>query len=342
MVKRRRIYTLALIGVLVVITALIHDSAEAFIGSTWYAQYWNNTQQMGTPTVTRYEETIDYNWGFYSPAPTINDNYFSARWTRAAYFSPGVYRFTAKSDDGIRVSIDNVIVIDNYTAHPVQTEYVDVELSGATYTIQVDYFEWTERAVAGLKWQRISSAGITVSGSAGIGSGDVLTVPVVGVVYLLNVKIAPDPAAIQIVGRVNNLDDVLLTGKRSENGAYVQIALPTGAVGWVPAGFLAVPFPVADLEPQRDDSTEPWGLLPWIPHSAIVDVPSARVYSSLQNYVYAATVYQGEMLELVGYQTYDGNFVLVSLPDGTTGWIYAGSVSGDIPLWNLAVWIGAT
>lgn len=338
--KHRRIYTVALVGLLIIITALIRGSAEAAIGSSWYAQYWNNTQQDGTPTVTRYEEAIDYDWGFYSPAPTINNNYFSARWTRTLYFAPGIYRFTAKSDDGIRVSINNFAIIDNYTAHPVEAEYVDVELVGSNYIIQVDYFEWTQRAVAGLKWQRISSAGMTVPGAPGTGTGEDQPVPVVGVVNLLNVMYAPVPGTLQIVGRVNNNDDVILTGKRTQSAAYVQIELPTGAVGWVPVGFLAIPFSITEYTVQLDDSTEPWGRLPWIPHAAIVTVSSAQIFSSLQNYVYASTVYQGEMGTLAGYQTYDGKYVLVTMEDGTTGWIYAGSVTGDIPLRNLAVWIG--
>ena len=59
MVKCRRILLLALIGVLVVITALIQIGWKRLSGQPGTPQYWNNTQQMGTPTVTRHEETID-------------------------------------------------------------------------------------------------------------------------------------------------------------------------------------------------------------------------------------------------------------------------------------------
>ena len=81
---------------------------------TWSASYWNNPTLSGTPALTRQEENLDHDWGTGSPQPgVINADQFSARWTRYIDVTPGNYRFTATSDDGIRLWIDGALLLDN-------------------------------------------------------------------------------------------------------------------------------------------------------------------------------------------------------------------------------------
>ena len=48
----------------------------------WQATYWNNTDLSGPPALQRAEGNLDYDWGTGSPAPGVNADQFSARWTR--------------------------------------------------------------------------------------------------------------------------------------------------------------------------------------------------------------------------------------------------------------------
>ena len=66
----------------------------------------------GPPTYVRNDPAIDFNWGTGSPAPGIPNTNYSVRWTRTLDFESGDYRLYARSDDGIRVFVDDSLVID--------------------------------------------------------------------------------------------------------------------------------------------------------------------------------------------------------------------------------------
>ena len=78
----------------------------------WQASYWNNTDLSGPAVLQRNESDINYDWGAGSPDNSIAQDGFSARWTRYIDTAGGTYRFTATSDDGIRVAVDGRWVIN--------------------------------------------------------------------------------------------------------------------------------------------------------------------------------------------------------------------------------------
>jgi LysM repeat protein len=123
--------------------------------AVWTARYWNNLDQSGEPAVIRTENVIDHDWGAGSPAPAISPDRFSARWTASVPFSQGTYRFTAVSDDGIRVWLDDEQIIDNWTLHSASTDVTTRTLASGTYEIVVEYFENTGDARAYFSWQAI-------------------------------------------------------------------------------------------------------------------------------------------------------------------------------------------
>ncbi len=86
---------------------------------TYRAQYWNvppgRQRDPGTaPDLVRDEEAIDHDWGEGSPGPGIAANRFVARWTRTLSFAPGDYEFAVTADDGVRLYVDGVRVIDKW------------------------------------------------------------------------------------------------------------------------------------------------------------------------------------------------------------------------------------
>jgi len=107
----------------------------------WKGEYFTNRDLSGDPALVRNDTSIDFEWGNGSPDPSIPIDGFSARWTRSMAFPAGVTRFTARSDDGVRVSIDGVRVIDEWHDASSATYSRDVNLAAGQHTVVVEFFE---------------------------------------------------------------------------------------------------------------------------------------------------------------------------------------------------------
>ena len=100
----------------------------------------------GRPCCSRTSRSVNFNWGYGSPGPQVSPDNFSARYQRTQQIATGTYRVTTSSDDGVRVSIDNVLVIDNWNVQPVTTTSQDVIIMNGNHQITIEYFEQTELA----------------------------------------------------------------------------------------------------------------------------------------------------------------------------------------------------
>ncbi|MBN1249241.1 MAG: hypothetical protein JXC32_16400 [Anaerolineae bacterium] len=124
----------------------------------WSTSYWNNMELSGTPVLVRSEANINYNWGTGSPDSAVADDRFSARWMRYIDVTPGTYRFTATSDDGVRLWIDDELIVDEWHDHAETTYYVDHYLTSGHHLVRMDYYENRGFAVARLTWTRADQA----------------------------------------------------------------------------------------------------------------------------------------------------------------------------------------
>ena len=124
--------------------------------AAWWAQYWNNTNQSGQPSLERYEAAINYDWGHASPDYQINVDHFSARWRRYVTFPAGTYRFTATADDGIRVRVDGDLIIDEWYDHAASVFTADEVMSAGSHLISVEYYDNAGQATARLSWQAVA------------------------------------------------------------------------------------------------------------------------------------------------------------------------------------------
>lgn len=124
----------------------------------WRGDYWSNPTLSGSPAWTRNDGALNFNWAFGSPDSAIPADDFSARWTRTVNFAGGLYRFTAEFDDGIRVFIDNSLILSEWTNGPgsARTRTVDVNLSGP-HQVKVEYYESIGSAEVQLDWQLLPS-----------------------------------------------------------------------------------------------------------------------------------------------------------------------------------------
>jgi hypothetical protein len=120
----------------------------------WRGEYWDNPSLNGSPVLVRNDAAIVFDWGSGSPADGIPVDYFSARWSRSQYFEEGVYRFFLEVDDGARLTINGVRILDEWREGSPRTVFVDFALSAGIHQVQIDYYEQTERAVIRFWWER--------------------------------------------------------------------------------------------------------------------------------------------------------------------------------------------
>lgn len=121
----------------------------------WQAAYWDNVTFAGQPRLTRIEAAINYNWGAGSPAPgIIAPERFAARWTGTLSLPAGRYRFTVTVDDGVRLWVNEQLVLDKWTVQSRQVFQADVTLAGGTTAVRLAYFENTGLAEIQLAWAR--------------------------------------------------------------------------------------------------------------------------------------------------------------------------------------------
>ena len=139
-----------------VLTLATSMAPVAAADSTWRARYYNNRDLDGDPVLKRDEEAIDHDWGDDSPSSRVNDDDFSARWTRVIYLNAGAYRFSATMDDGMRVWIDEALVIDSWSDSQVHTQVADLVMTGGEHEIKVEYYEAGGKAVAKFSWMPIA------------------------------------------------------------------------------------------------------------------------------------------------------------------------------------------
>jgi hypothetical protein len=125
----------------------------------WRGQYYSNPWLGGSPILTRADAEIDFDWGTGSPAPGLPSDSFSVRWSRSIPFQAGRYRFTATSDDGIRVYVDGRPIVDEWHDHPVRSYTIDVDLAAGPHEVVVEYYERGGAAVARLAWAKVGGLG---------------------------------------------------------------------------------------------------------------------------------------------------------------------------------------
>jgi hypothetical protein len=123
----------------------------------WRAEYWPNRDLSGSPALVRNDRVMFFDWGVDAPAPGLPGHDFSVRWSRWALFEPGLYRFYAQADDGMRFYLDGKLLVDEWRDGQGDTVYtVDRTLSGAHWLV-VEYYEHEGVAAAQFWWARLET-----------------------------------------------------------------------------------------------------------------------------------------------------------------------------------------
>lgn len=108
--------------------------------SRWQAAYFANPNLAGPPVFSTQAPAVDFNWGNGSPAPAVPADQFSARFEQRVNLPAGFYVMRAQADDGIRVYVNNELVIDEWRLGQPPVYRVGRQLVGPT-TFRVEYYE---------------------------------------------------------------------------------------------------------------------------------------------------------------------------------------------------------
>jgi beta-glucosidase len=116
-------------------------------------EYFNNRELKGEPVLVRVDEQLEFDWP-WSPGDGVKDDEFSIRWTgfmRAEKSFEGWLGLS--SDDGIRMWVDDQLVIDNWRkgSTNIVTTPIDIE-AGRKYKIRIEMWEGGWGARAHLRW----------------------------------------------------------------------------------------------------------------------------------------------------------------------------------------------
>lgn len=118
----------------------------------YQASWYNGRIPNGQLTATTCESwPFSRSWGSGGPLFTTADN-FSLRLSGTPYFGAGGYYFTVTTDDGVRVYLDNALIINAWVDQAAHT-YTVYRTPGAGYhTVRVEYYENTGVATLAVNW----------------------------------------------------------------------------------------------------------------------------------------------------------------------------------------------
>lgn len=135
-------------------------TAQPGTGAGLLGEYYADTNLQGNPIFTRIDPKLDFNWGFGTPLGFLRNGSFGVRWIGEleAQFSEDYTIYTA-SDDGVRVWLDEKLIIDDWSEHALREAQATVRLvARQRYKIRVEYYDQAEVAALKLSWSSPSTS----------------------------------------------------------------------------------------------------------------------------------------------------------------------------------------
>jgi hypothetical protein len=154
--------------------------------------FFNGTTASGIPLATveipRNGDGLYINWGSNSPVPgSVPEDNWSAVLVAQVFFTGGRYRFTVGSDDGVRVAINGVMVLDRFIGRTFASDEFEINLPAGTHLIRIEYFDGIDLASLYINWRPVSQGSNLIANPQ-------FDYPVESVENNWRVYAAPDPA----------------------------------------------------------------------------------------------------------------------------------------------------
>ncbi|MCH2133551.1 MAG: PA14 domain-containing protein [Phycisphaerales bacterium] len=151
------------------------DECELETPSGLVGQYWTSNDdgenvdgRFFRRILTRIDQAIDFEWGGGAPDPLLGNDHFVVTWTGLLYpESAGSYTFITSTDDGVRLWVDDVLIIDKWVNQATAEWEGSITLSGTDpVSFRMDYYEAGGGATARLEWKPPLGVREVVPGSA--------------------------------------------------------------------------------------------------------------------------------------------------------------------------------
>ncbi len=287
---------------------------------SWRGDYFTNANLSGAPALSRDDPSVlSFNWENGSPAPgLIGPDNFSARWTRTININPGLYRFTATSDDGIRVWVNDQLLINAWSDHQSTIYFADITLPGGQIPLKVEYYDRVGLAEVRLSWSTATAPAPTPANPTGTATS-----------ARLNLRSSP-LVANNIVTQISRGTVVRLLA-RNEASTWVKVVLADNRQGWVYAPLLSTTVPVSTLPLESTPAPASAGNTATVRAYRL----NVRTGPGTTNSV-ITSVPLGTVVTLLGRNA-DATWVRVIIPDTRQGWVYAGLIASSTPIAGLPI-----
>ncbi len=125
-----------------------------------FGQYYHSSGE-GPPlnpwqtlVLERVDATVDFNWATNAPGGPVRADDFAVRWTGFVKApTTETYTFHTQTDDGVRLWVNDKVLIDNWTDHGNTHDSGDIALvAGQKYSIRLEYYENGGDARCQLSW----------------------------------------------------------------------------------------------------------------------------------------------------------------------------------------------
>ena len=150
------LWTSAWIVVVLISSRVLAQPSKAINGplTGLKGEYFNGTN-FEKKVFSRVDPQVAFDWNWQYPAPGVQREYFSVRWTGHIYAPvSGKYLFSATADDGVRVWIGGKKVIDEWRKQDDSQFVGEVTLNARqTYPIRVEYYNDWKGSVIYLFWK---------------------------------------------------------------------------------------------------------------------------------------------------------------------------------------------
>jgi hypothetical protein len=174
---------------------------------TFLGCYYDN-RDFTNYKLSRNDNAINFDWGGGSPDSSIQSDTYSVLWQGDFTFEAAEYQFNITVDDGVRLYVDNQLILDKWIDQVATYQPKHIFTAG-THAIKVEYFENSGGARAQVGWTKLGSTnpnpnpnptdtqaptvsitapsnGQTVSGTVTVSANASDNVGVAGVRFMLN------------------------------------------------------------------------------------------------------------------------------------------------------------